>query len=330
MANTNLIPINLDVPAHVANRIGKGSAVSDSLSSGMGMSSDFPRISIKASRFRIVEDGTETVLDTTKLETVIVGANPNLSKLYYATAWNSDSEGGAPDCFSYNGISPHPESASPQNDLCATCPHNAWGSKVTPTGNKTKSCADQRRLAVVSADDADGPIYLLQVTPAALKGLKDYNNELKRRGIPVEIVKTVVSFDSKASFPKLTFGFGGFLDDETQATIDARLAEPIILDITGVGETEAPAKPVAAKAPAQVAQPEPQPVPETPAEEPAPEAPTRGFGKGTAAKAAPKQEAKAETKPVQEEPKAAAPASPESAALADEIAALIGGADDDA
>ena len=200
---SNLIPINLDIPAHVASRIGGPSSVSANLATGMGVASDFPRISIKASRFRIVEDGTESVLDVTKLDTVIVGANGALSKMYYATAWNSDSEGGAPDCFSYDGVKPHPQAGSPQNDLCATCSHNAWGSKVTPNGNKTKSCADQRRLAIVSADDPSGPIYLLQVTPAALAGLKEYSNELKRRGIPVEIVRTTLSFDPNASFPKL-------------------------------------------------------------------------------------------------------------------------------
>jgi hypothetical protein len=309
---------NVQVPAHLAQRVGVPSVLAQSLGGGIGSGEAVPRISIKGSRFRIVEGSTETVLDTTTIDVVVVGANPRLSKTWYAKAWTPESEPSSPDCFSMDGVSPDASSAEPQNDLCASCPQNAWGSKVTPQGKQIKACSDQKRLAVVAADDPTGPIYLLQVTPAALQGLGKYQKELSMRGIPAEIVRTRLSFDTDASFPKLKFDFGGFLDEATQAEVDKLFGTEEVRSITGELRTSAaPAVPKIA-APQQVA-PKPAPVVATPEPAPTPvadkpAAAKRGFG-------APKAAAPAAA-PV----KAAAPAAaaPSAASLADEIAALVG------
>ena len=137
---SNLVPVSIQVPAHLAARVGAPSALALSLTGGISSTTGgFPRISIKGSRFRIIEGDTETVLDQTFLDVVVVGANPRLSKQWYAKAWTPDSEPSAPDCFSLDGIGPDPESTSPQNDLCASCPQNAWGSKITPQGQQIKA-----------------------------------------------------------------------------------------------------------------------------------------------------------------------------------------------
>jgi len=254
---------------------------------------------------------------------VVVGANPRLSKTWYAKAWTKDSEPVAPDCFSLDGIGPDQESTDPQNDLCASCPQNAWGSKVTDAGQQIKACSDNKRLAVVSADDTSGPIYLLSVTPAALKGLNQYQKELSVRGIPPEIVKTRVSFDTDASFPKLKFTFGGFLDADVQEVVDTLFGSELVREITGETLRTPVAVPRIAKAsaPAPVA-PKPA-VKAAPVEEPAPApapaqaaAPKRGFG---ASKAAPSVKAAP----------AKAPAAEAATSLADEIAALVGEVDAD-
>jgi hypothetical protein len=326
---SNIIPVNIKVPSHLAAKVGQPSALSQSIASGISSGQAFPRISIKGSRFRIVEDGTETVLDTTTLDVVIVGANPKLSKTFYAKAWDKDAEPTAPDCFSLDGIRPHPESESPQNDLCAQCPHNAWGSKIGPQGQQLKACTDQKRLAVVSADDPEGPVYLLQVTPAALKGLNAYHKELSLRGIPAEIVKTKIGFDTDASFPKLKFGFGGFLDEDTYAAVEPLFGADNVLEITGEKQPETVAAPTQPRKAAVKAKPAPEPEVEEEAEEEAPapaaEKPKRGFG---AAKAEPAAKPKAAAKP-KPEPKAAAVVDDDVASLADEIAALVGDDDDD-
>ena len=317
-----LIPANIKVPAHLAARVGAPSALSQSLTGGLSSGGQsFPRISIKGARFRIIEGDTETVLDSTTMEAVIVGANPRLSKTWYAKAWTPDSEPQAPDCFSLDGIGPDPESTDPQNDLCASCPQNAWGSKVTPTGQQIKACSDQKRLAIVAADDPEGPVYLLSVTPAALKGLNQYQKELSVRGIPPEIVKTKISFDTNASFPKLSFSFGGFLDEGIQSIVDQLFGSDQVKEITGEVARKAVDVPKIA-APVKVA---PKPAVELEPEEPAPApaqseaAPKRGFG-------APKAAAKAPAaKAVQSKPAAAAPVDTDATtSLADEIAALVG------
>lgn len=319
---SNLVPTNIQVPAYLAARVGQPSALAQSIAGGIGGGESFPRISIKGARFRIVEGGNETVLDSTTLDVVIVGANPRLSKTWYAKTWTPDSEPSSPDCFSLNGVSPDASSTDPQNDLCASCPQNAWGSKITPQGKQVKACADQKRLAVVAADDPTGPVYLLQVTPAALKDLNAYQKELSVRGIAPEIVRTRVGFDTDASFPKIKFGFGGFLEEDTINAVDKLFGSQEVLEITGelasapvaVPQVAAPA-PVAPK-PAAVAA---APAAPAPAAEEQPAAPKRGFGAPKAAAAAPA--AKPAAKPAAQ-PAAAAPAA--AAALADEIAALVG------
>lgn len=322
---SNIVPTNIKIPAHLAARIGQPSALAQSLAGGIAGGETYPRISIKGSRFRIVEGSTETVLDSTSLDVIIVGANPRLSKTWYAKQWTPDAEPSAPDCFSLDGVKPHVDSTDPQNDLCAGCPQNAWGSKVTPLGQQIKACADQKRLAVVAADDPSGPIYLLQVTPAALKGLNAYQKELATRGIAPEIVRTRVSFDTNASFPKLQFGFGGFLNEDEMLAVDELFGSDKVKEITGEAAVSAPAalpapKSAPVKAAPVKAAPKPAPEPEVePEAEPAPE-PKRGFGAKAAApaaapapKAAPKPAAKPATAPVVG-----------GGDLADEIASLLG------
>jgi hypothetical protein len=224
-----------------------------------------------------------------------------------------------------DGIGPDSESKDPQNDMCASCPQNAWGSKVTPQGQEIKACADLKRLAVVSADDPSGPVYLLSVTPAALKGLNQYQKELSVRGIPPEIVKTRISFDTDASFPKLKFAFGGFLEADTQEIVDKLFGTDEVKEVTGesarpVAAVPKIAAPQAAPRPAvraavPVKKPTPAPAPASAA------APKRGFGAPKAAAVAPaiKPAAKPAVKPA-----APAAAADSAMSLADEIAALVG------
>jgi hypothetical protein len=148
--------------------------------------------------------------------------------------------------------------------------------------------------------------------------LNQYQKELAMRGIAPEIVRTRISFDTDASFPKLKFGFGGFNDADGQAAVDPLFDSAQVKEITGEVLRQAVAVPKIA-APAPVA-PKPAvveaaPAPVTPVEEqPAPA--KRGFG-------APKKAATPAPAPAA---KAAAPAATvtSAAALADSIAALVG------
>lgn len=296
MTTTQVATIDsVQVPAHVAARIGKESKLSVAMAGGISGGA-VPRISIKGSRFRIVEDGNETVLNTLDLNVVVVGANPRLSKIYYGKQWTPDAEPTNPDCFSLDAIKPDPSAAVPQHPQCVDCQHNAWGSRTTPNGSQVKACTDQKRLAVVAFDDVGGPIYLLQVPPASLRGLNVYHKELSRRGIPPEVVATRVTFDSDASHPKLSFGFGGFLTPEQQAIVDKLFGAETVLEVTGekviaFPEPAAPVPKLNMAAPTPIKPtPSPSPVAASPSANPAPggaapaatavPAKKRGFGGG--------------------------------------------------
>ena len=191
-----------------------------------------PKISIKGSQFRVVNGEEETVLDSS-INVVIVGANPKLSKSWYAEDWSEDNQSSTPDCYSLDGIHPSKNSHAIQNDMCVSCPQNAWGSRTTPTGNKIKACVDQKRLAVVLTEGPFHQAYLLQVTPASLKNLNAYQKELSMRGIVPEIVKTRIEFDTLSSFPKLRFSFRGFNNDKNQKLIDEHLGTKKTRIVTG-------------------------------------------------------------------------------------------------
>tara|TARA_Y100001937_G_C7081140_1_gene313036 strand:- start:447 stop:1139 length:693 start_codon:yes stop_codon:yes gene_type:complete len=191
-----------------------------------------PKISIRGGRFTAVTDvSAEDV--STNISVVIVGANSRLSKSWYKEEWTDDNESNAPDCFSLDGVKPSDNSEFIQSDICVSCPQNAWGSKITPTGNKVKACADQKRLAVVFSDKVEGDVYLLQVTPASLKSLNAYQKELSMRGIVPEIVKTKIAFEVDSPFPKLRFSFGGFNSDHDQTVVDKYLGTDEVKIITG-------------------------------------------------------------------------------------------------
>lgn len=312
---SDIIPANLSVPAHLANRIGKPSALNTSLVGGIGSGDFGPRISIKGSRFRIIDNGVETILPTLELEVVVVGANPNLSKTFYIKKYDPNDEPEGPDCFSLDGVKPHPDVEAPQNDLCATCRHNAWGSKIGDAGQKLKSCTDTKRLAVVPSNNIDGPVYLLGVTPSAFKGLNQFQKELNHRGIALEVVKTKIGFDPQASHPKLTFGFGGFLDADTQDKVDKLLGTVDVQKVTGELQTVAPVAIPEKPKPMLVKETKTAPAPEPVSPE---EAAVHDSWVTT------KKEAASAPKPAPE-PKVVE----ENADLASEIADLLAGMDDD-
>lgn len=303
---------NTPLPAYLANRTSRGSALSAAISGGIAVGDSIPRISIKGARFRLIEDGAEVVLNTTTIEVVVVGSNPNASKTWYAKAWDPTDEPAAPDCFSNDGRVPHSDATKPQCDTCAACPHNAWGSKIGPSGQKLKACSDDKRLAVVAADEPDGTIYQLRVTGSAFKGLNDYNKYLSAHGVDPSCIRTRIGFDSDASFPKLTFAYGGLLTEAEYETI-TNIDDDRVRTITGELQP-VKAKPMLPKAaPIVTVEPEPE------VEEAKPV--LKGFRAQAAEPVKPKAPKPLADKPAKEVT---------SNSLADEIAGLLGTSDDDA
>ena len=143
------------------------------------------------------------------IEVVILKASSHVSKIWYQNGYIEGSTA-APDCFSTNGVVPDPGSKTKQSNTCATCPMNAWGSRITPAGKQGKACSDSKRLAVVPLhnipnEGLGGPM-LLRVPAASLRDLAGYGEKMQALGYPYYSIGTRVSFDAAEAYPKFVFG----------------------------------------------------------------------------------------------------------------------------
>lgn len=237
MSNNIVIIPQLNLPAEVLNQFAQLTGADDL---DAGVSSGFPVISIRGAKWRIVEGGDEKpiYMSGTKdlapsIKVVILKANANVSKTYYAGAFVEGTDA-KPDCYSNDGITPGADAVSPQCATCAACPQNVWGSKISPNGSKIKACADVRRVAVLASDDLTSSPTLLRVPAASLTDLAQYGKALKQRKIPYAAVVTKLSFDPDAAYPKIMFGFERVLSGEEMALVAERISEPVIDDILGM------------------------------------------------------------------------------------------------
>jgi len=225
----------VQVPAHIAARIaarqqsGQRSSIAAAI---VSESASPPRISIRAGRYRLVEGGVETVVGT-ELDVIIVGANPKVSKIFFAGAYDANAENVRPACFSNDGVRPDVSVDSPVSDNCATCPHNVLGSKILPSGAKSKLCSDQRHLAVVPAVDPS-KVYALTVPVSGMKSLREYFKDLDNYGVGPEEAITELGFDDQASYPKITFSHKGYVPEKAIAKVDGLIASDAVKVATRV------------------------------------------------------------------------------------------------
>lgn len=219
-----------NVPAHIAARIAarQQAGIKSSITAALVKDTlNIPRISIRAGRYRLNEDGVETTVGVT-LDTIIVGANPRVSKVFYGKAFDATATDVRPDCWSNDGLEPDLSIQKPVHTSCQDCPHNVLGSKILPSGAKSKMCSDQRHLAVVPAADPT-KVYSLTVPVSGMKALREYVKDLDNYGLGTEDVITEMGFDDSASYPKITFTRKGYLPekaaDRVQELIDSDAAK---------------------------------------------------------------------------------------------------------
>jgi hypothetical protein len=296
----------------------------------------FPVMSIKGKVFHISRGGERTLVTkpgeddpAASIEVVILRANPNRSKVYYASGYQEGSDS-KPTCYSNSGLEPESDAQEPQAKKCATCTHNQWGSRITDNGAKGKACSDSRRLAIATLDTPNDPI-LLRVPAASMKSLEEYGKILAARGVPPQAVVTKIGFDYSVAHPALTFKPIGLIGDAEQLTeIKAASDGDVAAQIVGTkpvaagaeagdGTEAAPAIPAAA-APVATKAPAAKPAP-------APAKPSKATDAAVNAAVA----AAATTKKVAvvvEAPPAAAPAAA-GASLESQIESMIDGMDFD-
>jgi hypothetical protein len=259
----------------------KFEAANDEFKGGVPSGIALPFLSIRGQMFRVRKGGQEVSLGR-DVYAVIVAARPSVSKRYYEGPYSG--AGDAPRCSSTDGVTP--DVSNPISPSCASCPLNAWGSRITPAGKKAKECQDYKRLIVGLAPN-EGRIYpvVFDVPATSLKAPRgqankvmmygDYISALSKHGIAAFSVLTKLGFTG-AEYPQVCFDFVRYLtEEELKQVMDLREDNEDVKEALSGGEVA----PVIS-----IPEPEP-PKPEPPKQEP------------------PKQEPPKQEPPKQEPPK---------------------------
>lgn len=201
--------------------------------------SGYPVMSIKGKEFAIIRDGSRQVIPNPKdpdsparfIDIVILKGNASKSKVFYAKGYTEGSDA-KPDCLSNNGERPDESVENPVSSNCATCPKNAWGSRISDSGQKGKACQDSVRIAIATRGALNEPM-LLRIPPASIKAIGDYADMLKKKGVTYRAVQTRVEFEKESPTPKLTFKPIDFLTESEYVQATAMLNEHVIESILG-------------------------------------------------------------------------------------------------
>lgn len=205
----------LTIPAYARNAVmvaGQKTALTEAASGGVGSKAEFPHISIKQSRWRLVDiDGEEQVLKTFAISFAIVSINPNVSKAWYENKYNPGDEPSAPDCYSNNGIVPLPDADKLQSQQCATCDKNVWGSDVNPNnGNRLKACKDAKHIGIMFLDPdnlaAEEPtVYAQRLSAMSMINFSNFAKEVAAAGGALDYIVVKAEFDDQAEFPLIKY-----------------------------------------------------------------------------------------------------------------------------
>lgn len=163
------------------------------------------------------------------VEVVILKGATGLSKIWYENGYVEGSNA-PPDCSSSNGVIPDNGVPKKQNNVCATCPRNAWGSDRR--GGKGKDCADSRRVAIVPLTDipneAFGGPMLLRIPAASLQDMAAFSSQMQGQGYPYFSIGIRISFDTQESFPKFKFnGIRPLSDAEADMVLRLRTSPEV-------------------------------------------------------------------------------------------------------
>ena len=166
------------------------------------------RISIRNSKFSIVDSGKTIMMEDTFRDLVIVDAAV-VSRSYYANAFDPN-RSEVPTCWSADTQRPSTDVPREQKQAarCMDCPQNIRGSG----SNRGRACRFAQRLAVVFDGQLD-EVYQLQLPATSIYGrgngghmpMQDYVKFLSSRGSVATRIITRVYFDEQSPIPKLYF-----------------------------------------------------------------------------------------------------------------------------
>lgn len=207
------------------------------------------RIRFNSNRSLITPDGSEGET----LEVVVIDFLS--TNLFYDGPFDRDNPQ-PPGCFAIGAepslMVPSPNSPNRQAETCSSCPNNQFGS--APNG-KGKACKNTRVLAVLPPEaDETTPLWLLNVSPTAIKGFDGFVGAVQRTfEMPPIAVVVEVDFNPAETFASLTFS-----NPQPNQNLAAHFArqeearqlltvEPDVSSFGQAAPTKAPARPVARK-----------------------------------------------------------------------------------
>jgi hypothetical protein len=177
------------------------------------------RISLRGGKFRMVVNGEEVLTSNSDaLNVVIVNAAKDVSRTFYAKAYNPKEDAAIPDCWSNSGVAPDASVENPQHHNCTECPQNVKGSGA----GGGRACRHFRRVAVALADDIGGDVYQLQLASKSIFGKGDlthmpfeqYVKYVGSQGYNLNTLTTEMRFDPDSDTAKLFFKPLKFLSKE--------------------------------------------------------------------------------------------------------------------
>lgn len=227
MSNVTIFSNNA-VPDYL-REVGVSDLTKSLMSNAGGGGGGNKRISLRGKKFRLVVDGEElSTLKAESINVVIVNATKDISRTFYAKAYDPKAEASPPDCWSKDGVAPDPTAAAPQATKCDGCPQNIKGSGQ---GN-SRACRFSKRLAIALADDLESGVYQITLPSASIfgdgeKNQMPFNKYVKyvgSQGYSIDTLVTTMSFDEDSDSPRVYFDASRFLTQD-EHTITSKLGK---------------------------------------------------------------------------------------------------------
>lgn len=162
---------------------------------------------------------------------IIVAMLPNVSRTFYAGAYDPNAKPTLPDCWSNDGITPEDRATEKQASSCAKCPNNVDGSG---DNGKGRACRFNRRVALLLEGDSTGEVYQFNIPAKSLFGKGDGNTHpyesyykfLNANNVSIDRVVTTIAYDLDADSMQINFTPSRFIDQEELELVKAAQADP--------------------------------------------------------------------------------------------------------
>lgn len=186
-----------------------------------------------------------------KLDIVVLGDTHE--NAYYDKPYDADNPV-SPACFAFSvdgkDMAPHPDAADPQNDKCATCQWNKFGSADNKKGKK---CRNLRRIAFISGDALDdvagAELAFAKIPPTSVDNFSSHTkrvNDTIHRPLWATI-STISCAPHLKKQVELSFGYKDKVTDSEQLGALETMAEGILssLEVPYTYNTPEEAQPTA-------------------------------------------------------------------------------------